>query len=280
MEIDGGDFVPGDWQETGPNLVDLINSTELAGGEFHASLALSQERAREQFKAGVALPYLILAESMPAAVGRRGSKWWVGAGSLSMSLIWQGNESQEPSPHKGGILSLATALAVINATETATNGELIPGRDLTLHWPNDVYLRGRKLSGILLEHLPENTFAIGIGINVNNRTAAAPQDLQAKITTLRDEIGFALPRVEFLRLFLQGFFANAELSKTPLGRKQIVDRATNLCIQVGRTTNVHIGEKTVSGSCVGIDLTGGLVLDTDAGQQVFHSGEISTTEMP
>ncbi len=65
---------------------------------------------------------------------------------------------------------------------------------VTLKWPNDVYLMGRKLAGILCESLPvdtdENFVLIGIGLNVfavpsANATALAELPCQRRLADFR-----------------------------------------------------------------------------------------------
>lgn len=285
MELDDiagmpGAKITGDWGKGGPNLGALTNSTPLAGAEYHQTIASSQGRAREYLGESIDLPYLILAESISSAYGRQGRPWWTGPGCISMSLLWQPEAAARANSHLSGLISIATALAVIDLATSATAGELIPGRDLTLHWPNDVYLRGRKLSGILIEKISGDVFAIGVGINVNTRVNDAPSDLQPIIASLRDEVGFALPREVMLIDFIRRFFALTELAVTSSGRNEIIARANELCIQIGRQTNVVIGDVIHSGPCVAVDATGGLALEIDGNPRVFQSGEITTTEVP
>ena len=69
-----------------------------------------------------------------------------------------------------------------------------------LKWPNDVLLRGAKLSGILLEaeNIAEGRMAVVTGIGVN--IVGAPQDVPYAAVSLT-EAGFALRRVRlFARL--------------------------------------------------------------------------------
>ncbi len=299
MEADGNSGVPGDWGADGPNIDQLLVSTPLAGAEFHASLATSQARAKECLAAGVALPYLILANAMPAAYGRQGRAWWAGPGCISMSLLWTPDHGADADlaatgATLGGLLSLASAIAVIDTAAAMSGGQLMPGRDLTLHWPNDVYLQGRKLSGILAERVassnpPGGAFAVGIGINVNNRVAQAPAELQSHIMSLRDELGGPLPRQTMLIEFLRRYFTLAGLATQQVSsenpestdaQRQLVSRANELCVQVGRQTAVLTGRETFTGSCLGIDARGGLVLETADGPRTFLSGEIQTTKMP
>ena len=60
------------------------------------------------------------------------------------------------------LLPLAVPLAVCEAAE-----ELRPGIECSVKWPNDVWLDGRKLAGILIEARPQDGWAvIGVGLNL------------------------------------------------------------------------------------------------------------------
>ena len=65
-------------------------------------------------------------------------------------------------------LSFVAALALADALA----GVLGPAARLSLKWPNDVLLDGRKLAGILLESESGHPAPLAIGVGVN--LAAAP----------------------------------------------------------------------------------------------------------
>ena len=72
------------------------------------------------------------------------------------------------------ILPLAAAVAVAGA---------IPG-SATIKWPNDIWIDGRKLAGILVEGRPQEGWAVlGIGLNVS--TERFPDELAELATSLR-----------------------------------------------------------------------------------------------
>ncbi|MDA7980966.1 MAG: biotin--[acetyl-CoA-carboxylase] ligase [Pirellulales bacterium] len=288
MEADDTFVLPGDWGKAGPDLEHLIASTPLGGAEFHAVIPSSQARAKEVHAQACELPYLVLADSIPGAHGRHGRAWWTGAGILSFTLLWRPRTSTDNASADRvsagttptGIVSLAAGIAVIDSVVAVTGGELTAGREITLHWPNDVYLHGRKLSGILLEQLSGGVLAIGIGLNVNNRAAQAPDELKSLMTSVADEIGHDLGREVLLVDLLRRFFTLAKLATNASGRMQVVRRANELCIQIGRQTNIQVGQSVFSGPCVAIDATGSLVIETNQGHRAFPSGEITTTEIP
>ena len=67
--------------------------------------------------------------------------------------------------------SLAAAQSVINVLT-----RYLPQHRLELHPPNDVYVDGKKICGILLESPTPQYVILGIGLNVNNRLSDVPPD--------------------------------------------------------------------------------------------------------
>ena len=70
-------------------------------------------------------------------------------------------------------------LAVCETAENLANVEC------GVKWPNDVWVRGRKLAGILIEGRPEEDWAvIGVGLNVDVPAEAFPDELRDNAISL------------------------------------------------------------------------------------------------
>jgi BirA family biotin operon repressor/biotin-[acetyl-CoA-carboxylase] ligase len=83
---------------------------------------------------------------------------------------------------------LAAALAV------AETCELLAGVETSIKWPNDVWIDGRKVSGILAEARPDQSpdrswLVVGIGLNTSVSLDDMPAELQATATTLGLPVG-------------------------------------------------------------------------------------------
>jgi BirA family biotin operon repressor/biotin-[acetyl-CoA-carboxylase] ligase len=243
----------------------LLAATFLAGAEQHDVLPSTNDYARA-LPSAVPLPHLVLAAEQTAGRGRGTNSWWTGRGSLAMSLLI------DPARH--GIrpehLLLVSLACAVSLVETIQG--LAPGVPLGLHWPNDVFAAGRKLSGILIERLPGGRMVLGIGVNTNNTLAEAPAPLQATATTLRDLTGEACDHTEFLRALLTGLEDDlAELAHRPAS---IARAADGLCLQRGEELTVVTGGRTVTGTCRGIDDNGALLLAAPQGVQRIYSGAL------
>lgn len=106
--------------------------------------------------------HVVLAEMQTAGRGRRG-KHWVSpfAQNIYLSLMWRFDDT---ALNLSGV-SLAVGVAVISALKK------LGISNLQLKWPNDIFCRGKKLAGILLELRGEAggscTMVVGLGLNVN-----------------------------------------------------------------------------------------------------------------
>ncbi|MEK7738086.1 MAG: biotin--[acetyl-CoA-carboxylase] ligase, partial [Pseudomonadota bacterium] len=90
---------------------------------------------------GAAAGSVLATERQTGGRGRRGRSWLSASGdSLTFSLLWR----FQPNRSLSG-LSLAVGVAVARALEA------LGVRGITLKWPNDVLLNGRKLAGVLIE---------------------------------------------------------------------------------------------------------------------------------
>jgi len=113
---------------------------------------------------GAAKGLAIVADRQTAGRGRRGRAWVSEPGfSLTFSLLWQ---FPAQTPTAG--LSLAVGVAIAQALED------LGFEGLGLKWPNDIWLFGRKLGGVLIELVfaPQSYQAvIGIGLNLRQHPA-------------------------------------------------------------------------------------------------------------
>lgn len=114
-------------------------------------------------RAGEVRPTWVVARTQTGGRARRGRSWTSEPGNLYASLFLP-----DPSlPACAAQLSFVAALAVRDAV-IAGAGDLAPR--LTLKWPNDVLLDGRKIAGLLLEGQAGMPFSVAIGIGVNCRS--------------------------------------------------------------------------------------------------------------
>ena len=102
----------------------------------------------------------------------------------------------------GGFLSLVASAAVGQVVESYGIDEV------TIKWPNDVYVAGKKVAGILLEGQLPSYVILGIGINVNQTrfgaTRIAPTSLCLELEKTLDLREFEAKITAKLRSILYG----------------------------------------------------------------------------
>ncbi|RRD46794.1 biotin--[acetyl-CoA-carboxylase] ligase [Tessaracoccus sp. OH4464_COT-324] len=113
-------------------------------------------------RAGAAPGQVLIAREQTSGRGRLARQWVSPAGrSVSLSVLL----APRAEPKDWGWLSLLTGLAV----RAALAGLAPAGVQVTLKWPNDVLIDGRKVCGILSERLEQQGRAlavVGLGINL------------------------------------------------------------------------------------------------------------------
>jgi BirA family biotin operon repressor/biotin-[acetyl-CoA-carboxylase] ligase len=161
------------------------------GLRVHDSLDSTNEEARRLASAGERGPLWIVAREQTAGRARRGRAWVSQRGNLFATLLTRAAIASAAQ------LAFAAGLA---AGETAAG--FAPNAQMTLKWPNDVLLEGKKAAGILLESLGEDALLIGIGINL----AHAPTDTEFPAISLAGLTGSA-PAFEDALVRLAGHMA-------------------------------------------------------------------------
>lgn len=127
---------------------------------------------------------IILAHEQTAGQGQYGRTFVSPVGGLYFSLILQPNVLLEQLSQ----LTLAVGLACCHVLE-----QHCPLQPL-LKWPNDIYVGGKKLAGVLCQTFPFSSgetpkVVVGVGINVNSNVADFPDELHNQVITLRDLTG-------------------------------------------------------------------------------------------
>lgn len=131
-------------------------------------------------------PQALIAEFQSAGRGRRGRTWRSPFGAnLYLSLAWTYPLWPPALP------ALSLAVGVVCARELLN----VAGLDgLRLKWPNDLWLDGRKLGGILIEQRGESggtcRVIVGVGINVAMDPAQA-RDIDQPWIALDEALGRA-----------------------------------------------------------------------------------------
>jgi BirA family transcriptional regulator, biotin operon repressor / biotin---[acetyl-CoA-carboxylase] ligase len=220
----------------------------------------------------VTLPRLVWTGRQTAGRGRGANAWWSGPGSLTFSLVID-TETHGLPPDRRPQLSLLTGLAVLDALRP-----FVPESALGLKWPNDVWLSGRKVCGILVEtasRLPQRV-VIGVGLNVGNSFRSAPPELRQIATSLVDETPSPVSPPAILLSFLSAW--PALVRHFVEGELDLPRRWSRHCVLTGRPIRLTAGTSVVEGRCAGIDLDGALLIDTPGRRERHIAGTVRLVE--
>lgn len=260
--------------------------TRVTGGGATGS---TNDDAKGLARAGTPEGTVVLASEQTGGRGRLGRAWMSPAGGVYFSAVLRPAVAPAVVPP----LALVTGVGLARGLATL-------GADVALKWPNDVYLGGGKLAGILLEMSAEAERAewvvIGCGINVRRpaRSAEGAAYLEdavswgASATTGRAPATAAaeddsapapaapglLPTVAAAALdgiasayadFLAGGFAAVRdeyAARAWLHGRDVVVRDAN-------------GQVRAAGRAAGVDEAGRLIIEGAGGTLAVASGEVT-----
>ncbi len=143
--------------------------------EHHEEIGSTNDRVRELIEAGHGHGTVVLAERQTAGRGRRGAAWCGTPGhDLLISVLLRPPPAAMPTR-----ITLLAALALTEAVRGQT------GLAARIKWPNDLWLEGRKLAGVLSESCA-GAVVLGIGCNVNSAAADRPAGVAGLAVSLRE----------------------------------------------------------------------------------------------
>ena len=257
--------------------IDLLDRDEILGGMGQAAGACSLDVLFDTESTNQCLTGLfgqlqlhrrvVLAECQHGGKGRRGRTWVSPfARGLYLSLGWR----FDMPPASLNALSLASGVAVARALD---------GLDLSgisLKWPNDLVLAGKKAGGILLEARSETAAScdvvIGIGINVR-MDEATRAGLDQPATGLAGHFHSLPSRNRLAGSIIAGQFAMLERVAGG-GMGEYVAQWNRLDHLSGRQAELRMPDRVVRGRVRGVDDNGLLLLETRGKTEKFSSGEL------
>ncbi len=255
-----------------PSEIKYELNTHIIGKEIYAYQILdstnntAEKLAREGAEQGI----VVIAEGQSKGRGRLGRSWVSPKEKgIYLSVILKPKIPPSATPKVTLIASVATAMAI----------RKISSLPALIKWPNDVFIKNKKISGILTEIAARpdaiKFLILGIGINVNTPKEFLP----AEATSISEELGQSINRIALARELLR------ELEKYYLlfnhkGFQCIIKEWKNLSATLGSRVRVADSENVYEGQAVGIDnITGSLIVRKDNGfSRTVLSGDVQILE--
>lgn len=156
-----------------------------------ARTASTNDDAAVAARAGAPARTVVVADAQDAGRGREGRAFASPPGGLYASLLLDVPREDVPA----GVVALV-ALAAATSIEAVA---AVPAR---IKWPNDLWIEGRKVGGILLERRGNGPVVAGIGINVEGVPVDLPAAVRPHVTSLAAASDHAPGRDALLRALL------------------------------------------------------------------------------
>jgi BirA family biotin operon repressor/biotin-[acetyl-CoA-carboxylase] ligase len=198
---------------------------------------------------------VVWAEMQTGGRGTKGRSFSSGKGGVYLSAL----RFYENFPASQAFQIMQNAAAAV--CETLVSFGITP----QIKWPNDIYVNGKKICGILIE----NTFSganvsssvVGIGVNVYN---ALEEELAEIATTMLQETGkrFSVEKV-------------GETLIEKLFEKDIYKRYVSYVGWLGQEVSLLVGENVVRAKLISVDEQGNLHAETDGEVRRYAAAEIS-----
>ncbi len=234
--------------------------------ELHDALDSTNNRAKALAATGAPHGYLVIAESQSGGKGRMGRSFF--SPKHTGVYITYVLRPQMLAERAVMITSMA-AVAVAQAIEAVADV------DVKIKWVNDLYIRGRKVCGILCEASVDfesgglEYAVLGIGVNVGSM--AFPPELADIATSVENECGHPVSRSRLVAEIsnrlesLYGQLATGEFMAENRARSNVI----------GRDVTVIRGGERFEARALDVDDRGRLVIRTPSGVSRVGSGEIS-----
>lgn len=201
--------------------------------------------------------------------GRLGRSFFSPSGGLYFSVSYplKGDETDIPC------LTLLSGLAVHKALKELYNCETV------IKWPNDIYLNGKKLCGILCELVVSHgkmTAVAGIGINISLRKEEIPEELRDIMTALSIE-NISAQKEELMKQIVKN------LDEYVYNQKQLyslneasLDEIRTLLRSFDRKVKYTLDGEIKEGYITDIQKNGAAVMTTDNNEKVIITyGEVT-----
>ena len=214
---------------------------------------------------------IVIAEKQTAGKGRLDRKWTSPKGGIWFSLIIHPKFDVSTST----LVPIAGAVALAKAIKNTLN------IDVSVKWPNDITLNGKKVAGMLVDASFQanniDYLILGIGINFDIDAKKIEKKLLKSanfygVNSLRKKDDSTPPKI-LLREFLVQF--EKILMQLNKGEKaKIVKEWTKKADKIGKKISINTSDGKISGVAQGIDKDGALKLKTSKGIKKIFVGDV------
>ena len=214
---------------------------------------------------------IVIAEKQTAGKGRLNRKWKSPKGGIWFSLIVHPKFDVSTST----LVPIAGAAALAKAIKTTLD------IDVSVKWPNDITLDGKKVAGMLVDASFQanniDYLILGIGINFDIDPKKIEKRLSKSVNfygvnSLRKKEDDTQPKILLKEFLVQFEKTLIQLNK---GEKtKIVKEWTKKADKIGKKISINTSDGKISGVAQGIDNDGALKLKTSKGVKKIFVGDV------
>lgn len=254
-------------------LIDQIKTPDhFSEVEIYLNVLLDSTNAfLKQLTSAVKKIRVCLAEKQTRGRGRRGKEWFSPFGSnICMSI----RRPVNITPKASGAISLVVGISIVQALESF--GYV----DLKIKWPNDIYYKNKKLSGVLIEVVSvKHDFLdviIGIGMNVNVPDSALSSVEQAWVNLAEIPCDSPASRNDLVIAIVNNLNENLSLLENK-GLNAFQQSWKRYDLLLGKSIKVMQEDNSlIEGEAIGISDTGRLLVErTNNTVLPVSAGEVS-----
>lgn len=254
----------GRWE--GLSGVELARRWDAPRVDAHEVAGSTNDLARAAAAGGAPGGTVVVAEAQSAGRGR-GGKAWASAPGLG---LWMSVVLRPPAGGAPALLPILVGLAVAEALDPFARPA-----EAQVKWPNDVWVGGRKIAGVLCEASGDAVIA-GIGVNVGHAPDDFPPEVGESATSLRIIAGWRVPLPEVGGAVLAAVRRRTGQLGPHLPPAVLTELARRDALS-GRPVRVEGGEALV-GTALGVNAAGALLVRSAGVLRTVHAGTVRPLE--
>ncbi len=166
-----------------------------------------------------------------------------------------------------GWIPLVAGLALTRAVAAQ-----ILKHQVTLKWPNDVLVDGRKIAGILTEVSSSDPTVVVVGAGIN--TTMLPVDLPVPTATSFGALDLKVDEDKLVEDFVAGL-RDGIAALAVGGPDAVRDDVVGVCQTIDHVVAVTLPDGGgLDGTATGLDEAGRLIVDTGSGTSIVSAGDV------
>jgi BirA family biotin operon repressor/biotin-[acetyl-CoA-carboxylase] ligase len=225
--------------------------------------------AMRQARAGAPEGVCIVAREQTAGRGRLDRSWRSPKDAgLYFSIILRPRIEKNRWPLIMFMAALAASDALIKECGLRTD----------IKWPNDLYVDGRKIGGILAEVVDtDGAMAAVVGIGINLFSSVLDETIRDSATSIELETGNKPDPERMLNELLKAISVRYEVLLSPLGQEHTIrEWCANSSFAFDRRVRVSLADEVFAGVTRGLEGDGALRVETANGKiRVVRAGDIT-----